>query len=432
MVDNLTFDGIDIDGEGEKILTLETHENYNTVIKNARIGNVVDEKGANLGAPEREPVDAGTVLDNVVFHDVRQVTDGVHSECVFSQTPGLVIRNSTFINCATMDVSINYGDYWGQEPYGNVTLENNVFHHSTAGSNWHYSSVMFSTGAWSGNRIVNNTFENQLNFNNVGPGPYTGVWANNIGVGWPCLPGVTYTGNVGDACSGTDTAVALGTTPPEGDCPWQGSPPPTPPACVFAPFGWVDQADDLHLLGSSPAVDAGSATHAPAADRDGRNRVGQPDAGAYEYHPPFVGRQSAGTVDDWSGDGELEAWPFTSSAITVTKFCGLAKATSTGVTSVDLAIYSDLNNRPETRLATARYTATPPSSAPFCVTIPATALPASGKVWLGWVPHGGNRLNFQGDSSGFYKAATGIFGTPPATWPNGGAAGAVDAIIWAE
>jgi hypothetical protein len=42
---------------------------------------------------------------------------------------------------------------------------------------------------------------------------------------------------------------------------------------------------DYHLTAGSPAVDAGSNAFAPALDRDGRQRVGAPDLGAYEFQP---------------------------------------------------------------------------------------------------------------------------------------------------
>jgi hypothetical protein len=35
------------------------------------------------------------------------------NECVYSQTPGLVIHNSRFTNCATRDLFIKRGDWWG-------------------------------------------------------------------------------------------------------------------------------------------------------------------------------------------------------------------------------------------------------------------------------------------------------------------------------
>jgi hypothetical protein len=49
-------------------------------------------------------------------------------------------------------------------------------------------------------------------------------------------------------------------------------------------MGWVNPAAfDFHLTAGSPAVNAGSAQYAPAADREGKARNGAPDAGAYEF-----------------------------------------------------------------------------------------------------------------------------------------------------
>ena len=39
-------------------------------------------------------------------------------------------------------------------------------------------------------------------------GSASGVWANNIGGGWDCLPGITYRGNVGKKCDASDVAVS--------------------------------------------------------------------------------------------------------------------------------------------------------------------------------------------------------------------------------
>ena len=44
-----------------------------------------------------------------------------------SQSPGRDVPQLTFRNCATIDISLGRGDWWGQPPYGNVTIENNVF-----------------------------------------------------------------------------------------------------------------------------------------------------------------------------------------------------------------------------------------------------------------------------------------------------------------
>ena len=48
------------------------------------------------------------------------------SACI-SQAPGLTIRNSTFRNCATMDISSCAATGGGSRPTADVTLENNVF-----------------------------------------------------------------------------------------------------------------------------------------------------------------------------------------------------------------------------------------------------------------------------------------------------------------
>ena len=200
-------------------------------------------------------------------------SDGVHNECVFSEAPGLTIRNSTFRNCATMDLSIVRGDWWGQAPYGDVTLENNVFGHSTNADGWHHYGLSWSNDAFERVRVVNNTFENAVIVENVGEGPYSGVWANNVGGGWPCLPGVEFRHNVGTRCHASDRALE-----PVTSC--------APPACTPAramPAGFRDPGrSDLRLKADSVAVDAGSAAYAPDRDRDGTRRDEAPDAGAYE------------------------------------------------------------------------------------------------------------------------------------------------------
>ena len=275
---NVTFDGLDVDANGgtPQGAVFENHadpQGRNVTFRNGRIGNVVDEKGALLGGwGSTAPLNV--VIDNVEFHDVLQRTDGVHNECVYSQAPGLVIRNSRFSNCATMDLFIKRGDWWGQPPYGGVTLENNVFGHSVNGSGWHYYSLYWASDRFEDVRVVNNTFETAVILDGIGSAPYSGVWANNVGGGWDCLPGVTFRNNVGTKCDGSDTALS-----PSSSC--------APPACgstSTVPVGWADPAHfDFHLTSGSPAIGAASATYAPAKDHDGKLRDGPPDAGAYEF-----------------------------------------------------------------------------------------------------------------------------------------------------
>jgi hypothetical protein len=167
-----------------------------------------------------------------------------------------------------------------------VTIENNLFGHTVdggAGGDWHYFGLAWWLETLNGARVVNNTFENPVSMDRTDSGD--GVWANNIGGGWECVPGVTYAGNVGKSCGSKDKAVS-------------------PSSSAYnkpAPMGWVSpNTFDFHLLANSPAVDAGRAEYAPATDREGNPRSGLPDAGAYEYDsgrpptPPGGGGNNGG------------------------------------------------------------------------------------------------------------------------------------------
>jgi hypothetical protein len=248
---------------------------------------VTNEKGAMLGGSS-STAPTNLVIDNVEFHDVMVRGDGIHNECIMAHAPGITIRNSTFRACHTMDISLGRGDWWGQPPYGNVVLENNLFGHSVNGSGWHYYGLAWFVGKFENARVVNNTFENQVRMESqhYGNGPYSGVWANNIGGGWQCLPGVTYAGNVGKKCGASDIAVN-----PQYSC--------GPPACGslrIMPVGWTNPtAFDFSLQANSPAVNSGSAQYAPSTDKRGLARDARPDAGALEYGAgPLGGGPGAG------------------------------------------------------------------------------------------------------------------------------------------
>jgi hypothetical protein len=278
--DNITFDHLDLDAGGTKTTgaVFEHGGARNVTVRFSRVGNVVDEKGMLLGGDETTTQPTGVLIDHVDFHDVVQKTDGVHNECLMTHAPGVTIRNSTFRNCATFDISLGRGDWYGQQPYGNVTLENNVFGHSVNGSGWHYYGLAWWVENFTNARVVGNTFENDVMLDPARfSGPVSGVWADNIGSGWACMPGVTYTGNVGKKCSATDKAVS-----PANSC--------APSACSSprtAAVGWMSPATfDFHLAFGSPAIDAGDPQYASPTDLDGKARVGRPDAGAYEFGVP--------------------------------------------------------------------------------------------------------------------------------------------------
>ncbi len=207
--------------------------------KNGRIGNVVDEKGALLGGSS-STASMGVIMDNVDFHDVIQrATASTTSACTRS-SPGVMIRNSTFRACATMDLMITRGFWWSQPAYGGVTLENNVFAHSTtAASRAATTTGCSSTARWASStnaRIVNNTFENSVGgFTNAEIGSASGVWANNIGGGGTACRASPTGGNVGKKCAASDVAVN-----PSGSC--------APPTCAAG-------ADDAGRLDQPGAYD---------------------------------------------------------------------------------------------------------------------------------------------------------------------------------
>ena len=267
--DNVTFDGIEVDAQFAKVAGFENHGAANVTFKNGRIGNVTDEKGA---------VVSGTnfTFDNVVFHDVRLTDPNVHNECVYAiVVPGMTVRNSTFQACATMDLFFTYGDWWTPLPpaYGGVTLENNVFAHSTmeqSDPSWHYYSLSVGNTAHGGGALKdwtvrNNTFEIPAAVSRESSSGSR--WVGNLG-SWDCVAGVEYRHNVGTRCSSTDKAI-------------------TPAASTrtrVAPFGWVAPAlNDFRLRAESPAIGAADPGDAPADDRDGHPRDSRPDAGAYEF-----------------------------------------------------------------------------------------------------------------------------------------------------
>ena len=242
----------------------------NNVFRNGSSFNVVDEKGAQVSG-------TNVTFDNMAFHDVKVTHPSVHNECVYSLGPGLTVRNSRFWNCATMDLFVTRGDWYGQPLYGNVTLENNVFGHTYTDEpgQWHYYSLGINGGViqemrnW---RVVNNTFE--IPASGGGTAAPGTIWANNVG-DWSCYPGATFSGNVGKKCGPTDKAIS-----PASSC--------RPPACAKPTSAqhWADPANhDFRLTVRSPAVNAADPKYAPRRDRVGRLRNGLPDAGAYEFWP---------------------------------------------------------------------------------------------------------------------------------------------------
>jgi hypothetical protein len=246
------------------------------LFENGSTFNVIDEKGALVGGSH-------VTFVNFNFHDVRVTGSLIHNECVFSDGPNLTVRRSHFWHCPTMDLFITRGDWWNQQPYGGVTIENNVFEHSRmeSSTSWHYYGLLFGGQlAYDGAPLENlkvryNTFETSVSlgdFKAVGDSE----WVGNVGGGWNCIPGMRYRHNVGQKCSATDRAVSRPSA-----C--------GPPACQrvrVAAQGWVNPArHNFHLRRGAPAIGAGDPADYPRLDKDGRRRPAgrAPDAGAYEY-----------------------------------------------------------------------------------------------------------------------------------------------------
>ena len=127
--------------------------------------------------------------------------------------PGMVIRNSTFRNCAVMDVFFTYGDWWSPlpPPYGHIRLENNIFGHvmNEDGSWNYYPLYVASTGdatldSWV---VRNNTFEQNASVGGNHTHAVASRWVGNLG-GWDCVPGMAYRHNVGKRCGPSDRRVS--------------------------------------------------------------------------------------------------------------------------------------------------------------------------------------------------------------------------------
>lgn len=140
---NVTFDGIDLDGGGTNpgSQLFDTGGGRNITFKNGRIGNVHNQKGAQAGG-QSSTASLNIVFDNVEFHDVT-VSGDTHSECIYSQAPGITIKNSYFDSAcgSTGGVFFTRGTWWGQPCYGGFTITGN-----------HFERQLFDHGAliWTG------------------------------------------------------------------------------------------------------------------------------------------------------------------------------------------------------------------------------------------------------------------------------------------
>lgn len=274
--DDNTYNRIDVDTKFVSTRQGISASGDRNVFRNGSTFNVVDEKGALVGGSHVTFVDFD-------FHDVRLTGSQIHNECVYSSGPNLTVRRSHFWNCPTMDLFITRGTWWNQPAYGGVTIENNLFEHSTMEEpgSWHYYGLLFGgqlryDGAPLANlKVRYNTFEQAVGLDSGFRASGDSEWVGNVGGGWDCIPGMQYRYNVGQKCSGTDKSVSRPSS-----C--------GPPGCRTAQTatqGWIAPGKhDFRLKAGAPAVNAGDPADFPRVDKDGRRRPGgrRPDAGAYE------------------------------------------------------------------------------------------------------------------------------------------------------
>jgi hypothetical protein len=278
-VPNTSWEHVDVDGQGAQRVVAEIRGGADGITwTNSAIGDNVNLAAVQLTA-------RAATFDNMLFHDA--VDDGttpdVHMECVWAaDVGGLVLRNSTFRNCAVFDIVFTYGDWWvpAAPAYNDVLIENNVFGCSRIANGRGYhpegSLAIGSNGpALASEPLVNwrirfNSICDARVANDNGDRVASGgsEWVGNVG-GLACLDGFSYHHNVGVTCGGT-SSVAASPDVYDGVAP--------------EPTYWIDEpADDLGLPAGSPAIGAGDPADHPATDRNGVPRARPPDAGALEF-----------------------------------------------------------------------------------------------------------------------------------------------------
>jgi hypothetical protein len=212
----------------------------------------------------------GILIDGTVWQNFARCDTGDHTECLqIEPADDLTIRNSIFKNCDTMDVNIandlaNSNSAAGYRAPNNILIENNVFAEATdatGGGTFYALNIRECTNctvrynSWlQPPRMPNGEIALNVKFiANVGP-----MTDANCGV-----DGVAFAYNVW-----SELAAPCGPTDK-----------------VVTNLGFVSPAAlDLHLLATSPAIDAGDPGSFPATDIDGnsRPRGAAPDAGADE------------------------------------------------------------------------------------------------------------------------------------------------------
>jgi hypothetical protein len=234
----------------------------NVEIHNAREANAL--LMIDGGYPARGAV-SNLVLDGLRLHDATIAPGSrTHTQCIFlGGGQNVTLRNSAFWNCTTFDVFVTTA---GGDLPRNLLFENNMFGapylHGTECC--HAYAVRFRDSAPLDGLVFRyNTAQEEIGWpRDSVAGGGARVVANAIQGGMLCKAGIRFASNV---------------TTSRGPCSSDGR--------RVRSIGFANAAaHDLHLLPSSPAIDAGSRSEFPGTDIDGQARpVGAaPDAGADE------------------------------------------------------------------------------------------------------------------------------------------------------
>jgi hypothetical protein len=183
---------------------------------------------AQIGEAYQSSVRSTNILiDGVNFHDMLR-TPTAHMECLFVQeVNGITIRNSTFTNCAIMDVYFN--DVQPVAPPTNVTLQHNTFGKTVDGFYTIFLRNDPPTDATANYLIDSNNF---IQGGHIDDGKIQNVVVQNNTGEWgsgQCTKGVVFQHNMwngGVKCGPTDQTPGSGGSPPPPPPP----PPPRPPA----------------------------------------------------------------------------------------------------------------------------------------------------------------------------------------------------------
>jgi hypothetical protein len=200
------------------------------------------------------------LIDGVLFHDWTRSSADRHVECLqVAAVDRLVIRNSRFVRCAVMAVSLYRHGNAGQPR--RILIENNFFGTSIGG----YYSLAFGGSEkndWADVVVRNNSATQAMLFDNTAASYRNVRVLGNLAPNFPwlCERRIVYRRNVwkGARCGPTDLNSSL---------------------------GFQDGARlDLRLRRGAPAIDRGDSSSFPRTDIFGRRRPAgrAPDAGAHE------------------------------------------------------------------------------------------------------------------------------------------------------